>query len=231
MARGLRSGFDAFPLVAQVLPLVSFSEMPMKRIAAILVALTMSGSAAMAFGATTAPDALVNSTVEDVLATIKQTRDKRALYKLAEEKVLPMFDFRAMTQSAMGKHWRDASPAQQQALENGFRTVLVNTYVSALAQSDAGNSRVEVKPVQMPAQGSTDDVTVKTLVKRSGSAPMQIDYRLRDSGGAWKVNDVVVEQLSLISIYRESFADAVNRSGIDGLIKMIDDKNRKSAGA
>jgi phospholipid transport system substrate-binding protein len=202
----------------------------MKKIAAILAALALGGHAAHGLSATTAPDALVNATVGDVLVTIKQTRDKRALHKLAEEKVLPMFDFRAMTALAMGRHWRDASPAQQQALENGFRAVLVNTYVNALTHSEAGNSSVEVKPLTNPAQGA-EDVTVKTVVKRPGAAPMQIDYRLKESGGAWKVNDVVVEQLSLISIYRESFSDAVNRSGIDGLIKLIEEKNRKSAGA
>jgi phospholipid transport system substrate-binding protein len=164
-----------------------------------------------------------------VLAAIKQTRDKRALHKLAEEKVLPMFDFHAMTQLAMGKHWREASPAQQQALENGFRAVLVNTYVSALSQTDVSGSSVEVKPAQ--PQGSPDNVIVKTVVKRPGSKPVQIDYRLSDTGGNWKVNDVVVEQLSLVSTYRETFSETVSRSGIDGLIKQIEEKNRKTAGA
>ena len=201
----------------------------MKRLTSICIALVVLGIATIALPATVAPDALVNATVGDVLNAIKQTRDKRALHKLAEEKVLPMFDFRAMTQFAMGRHWRDASPAQQQALENGFRSVLVNTYVSALSQTDVSGSSVEVKPPQ--PQGSPDNVIVKTLVKRPGARPVQIDYRLRDTAGSWKVNDVVVEQLSLVSTYRETFSDTVNRAGIDGLIRVIEEKNRNIAGA
>ena len=187
-------------------------------------------AAPSAFAApTAAADVLVNATVTDVLGAIKQTRDRRALRRLAEEKVLPMFDFRVMTQSATGKHWRDASPTQQQALENGFRTMLVNTYVTVLSQSEVGASSVAVKPSQ--PQGSPDDVLVRTLVTQPGSKPVRIDYRLRDTGGTWKVNDVLIEQLSLVSIYRDSFSDIVARSGIDGLIRQIADKNGTPAGS
>ena len=86
-----------------------------------------------AVAADVAPDAMVNSTVQEVLTVIKQNNDKQALREIAEQKVLPHFDFKRMTQLAVGRAWRDAKPEQQQALENGFRTLLVNTYTSALA--------------------------------------------------------------------------------------------------
>jgi len=177
--------------------------------------------------ADSAPDALVKATVDDVLAVIKQNKDRQALRSLAEQKVLPYFDFRRMTQLAVGAPWRGANPAQQQALENGFRTLLVNTYTNALSVSATGSQTVEVKPAQ--AKAGQDEVIVKTTVKDSGKPPIAIDYRMAKSADGWKVFDVVVENLSLVTNYRGSFASEVSRSGIDGLIKVLDEKNRTLA--
>jgi phospholipid transport system substrate-binding protein len=104
------------------------------------------------------PDAMVKSTVDEVLAVIKQNKDKQALRQLAEQKVLPHFDFKRTIQLAMGTAWRQANPAQQQALENSFRTLLVNIYTSALSMSASGNQTVEIKPGQAKPDG--DEVTV-----------------------------------------------------------------------
>ena len=174
-----------------------------------------------------APDALVKSTVDEVMAVIKQNKDKQALRALAEQKVLPHFDFKRMTQLAVGAPWRQANPAQQQALESGFRTLLVNTYTNALSVSATGSQTVEVKPAQ--AKAGQDEVIVKTTVKDSGKPPIAIDYRMAKSADGWKVFDVVVENLSLVTNYRGSFASEVSRSGIDGLIKVLDEKNRTLA--
>lgn len=173
------------------------------------------------------PDALVRSTVDEVLTVIRQNKDKQALRRLAEQKVLPHFDFKRMTQIATGAAWRQANPAQQQALENGFRMLLVHTYTNALSQSDAGKQTVEVKPVQV--KPDQNEVTVKTVVKDPGKQPIAIDYRMVKSADGWKVFDVVVENLSLVTNYRSSFASEVGRSGIDGLIKVLDEKNRTLA--
>ena len=176
-----------------------------------------------------APDALVKTNVEEVLSVIKQNKDKRTLQDLAERKVLPHFDFRMMTQLAVGKAWREASQDQQKRLENAFRGLLVSTYTAALNQSAVANATVEVKPAQVkPAQ---DDVTVKTMAKQSGKQPVAIDYRMKRTASGWKVYDVVVENLSLVTNYRDSFAAEIGRSGIDGLIRTIEAKNQKLAGA
>ena len=191
------------------------------------MALWMSLMPASVSLAADAPDALVKSTVEDVLAVIKQNKDRRTLREVAEQKVLPHFDFVQMTQLAVGKSWREATAAQQQALVDGFRSLLVNTYVSALSQTASGNQTFEVRPLQVPAQ--QNDVTVKTLVKEPGKQPVAIDYKLANTSGAWKVYDVSVENLSLVTNYRGSFAGEISRSGIDGLIKSLDAKNRTLA--
>jgi phospholipid transport system substrate-binding protein len=193
---------------------------------ASLVALIAAFSA---HAAEIAPDALVKTSVDEVLSVIKQNHDRRTLNDLAEKKVLPHFDFRTMTQLAVGKSWREASSDQQARLVNAFRGLLVNTYTSALNQSAAANATVDVKPVQGGSR--QDDVTVKTVARRSGQQPVAIDYRMKRTAGGWKVYDVIVENLSLVTNYRDSFSAEIARSGIDGLIKALEDKNRKLVAA
>jgi len=175
--------------------------------------------------ADTAPDALVKSTVDEVLSAIKQTKDQRALVDLAEKKVVSHFDFKQMTQLAVGRSWSQATAAQQEALERAFRTLLVRTYTAALSQS-SGQAKVEVKP-SPPSSGGTETV-VRTLVNEPGRKPFSIDYRMKNGAGGWKVYDVVVENLSLVTNYRGSFQSEISRSGIDGLIKAIESKNQKA---
>ena len=198
-----------------------------KKITVIFSALLlMSGAAGMAF-AQTAPDALVKSTVDEVLGVIKNNKDRRLLNDVVEKKVLPHFDFQAMTRQAVGRHWREATPAQQRSLENAFRALLVTTYTTALTQSSTADQTVEVRPlVVRPAD---DDVTVRTLVKDSSRKPLAVDYRLAKTANGWKVYDVVVENLSLVTNYRDSFNSEIGRTGIDGLIKALDAKNRANA--
>ena len=174
--------------------------------------------------AQTAPDTLVRGTVEEVLVLMKQSTDKRALQDLVEKKVLPNFDFRAMTQLAMGKAWRDATPAQQKALENAFRALLVRTYTTALAETANVDRTVEVKPA--PLKPGEDYVTVRTLVKEPGRPSLSIDYRMTLVNQAWKVTDIVAENVSLVINYRGTFSTEIGRSGIDGLVKVLEAKNK-----
>lgn len=176
--------------------------------------------------ASPAPDTLVRNTVDEVLGVIKKTKDQRTLVELAEKKVVAHFDFRTMTRLAMGRSWRQASAAQQQALERAFRTLLVRTYTTALSQT-SGEAKVEVKPVTLKP-GDTE-VVVATVASEPGRKPLRIDYRMAKTGGDWKVYDVVVENLSLVINYRGSFQSEISRSGIDGLIRTIEEKNRKLA--
>jgi phospholipid transport system substrate-binding protein len=174
-----------------------------------------------------APDALVKAIVGEVLPVIKQNKDKRTLQELAEKKVLPHFDFRTMTQLAVGKAWRQANTDQQKRLENAFRGLLVNTYTAALNQPAVANATVEVKPA--PVKPDQDDIVVKTLAKQSGRQPVAIDYRMKRTSNGWKVYDVVVENLSLVTNYRDSFAAEIGRSGLDGLMRSIEEKNQRLA--
>jgi phospholipid transport system substrate-binding protein len=198
-----------------------------RKLAAVLGAvMLLAGTGATAF-AQTAPDALVKSTVDEVLGVIKTGKDKRVLSEVVEKKVLPHFDFQAMTRLAVGRSWREATPTQQQSLENAFRALLVTTYTQALTQSANPNQSVEVRPVTV--KPTDDEVTVKTVVKDPSNKPLSVDYRLSKSGSTWKVYDVVVENLSLVTNYRGSFQTEITKAGIDGLIKSLEAKNKQNA--
>ncbi|TAN53611.1 MAG: ABC transporter substrate-binding protein, partial [Betaproteobacteria bacterium] len=169
--------------------------------------------------ATEAPDVLVKRTVEEVLQAIQQTPERAALHRIAEQKVLPNFDFREMTRLAVGTNWRKASPEQQAALEGGFRKLLVNVYTTALTKSGqkGGGRTLEVKP----AAAKGDETVVKTVIKEPDGQRVAIDYRMASRDGGWKVYDVVVEGVSLVTSYRSSFESEVSKGGVDGLIKAL----------
>ena len=203
----------------------------MKTVSKYLALLMLFSFVGASFAASSAPDALVKSTVDEVLLVIKQTKDKSTLRLLAEEKVLPRFDFRQMTQLAVGPAWQKANPGQQQALESGFRALLVNTYTGSLSLAAGGDRKVEVKPARPSGQNQSgqNDTVVKTLVTQSGKPPISIDYRMENNPDGWKVYDVLVDGVSLVTTYRGTFSQEVQQSGIDGLIKVLEAKNRALA--
>lgn len=201
-------------------------ENDVKRLLTIFCAALMSVSFG-AGAAETTPDQLVKSLADEVLAAIRTTKDKVALRQIAEQKVLPHFDFRAMTQLAVGQHWRQASPEQQRKLEEAFRTLLINTYTASLNVASTGKESVDVKPVD-PKAGE-NDIVVRTVVRTANRPAIPVDYRMTRTPGGWKVYDVIVENLSLVTNYRGSFASEIGRSGIDGLVKALEAKNSELA--
>jgi len=174
------------------------------------------------------PDALVKTVTQDVIAVIKQDKEIQAgnqkrTIALVEEKVLPHFNFTRMTALAMGVNWRKATPEQQQALVNEFRTLLVRTYSTAL--SAYRNQVIEVKPLRAPPGDA--DVVVRSEVKQSGTEPVTLDYSMERTPNGWKVYDVTVGGVSLVTTYRDTFANEVRNAGVDGLIKALAEKNRQ----
>ncbi|MEJ0047507.1 MAG: ABC transporter substrate-binding protein [Rhodospirillales bacterium] len=175
-----------------------------------------------------APDALVKSISTDVAAAIKrdpaiQAGDPRRIAELAETKVVPCFDFRRMTMSAMAKNWRTATPEQQEQLTREFKTLLVSTYSRALA-SYRDQEIAFRSPRANDAQGS--EVTVRSEIKLAGQAPTVVDYDLAKTPTGWRIFDVKVGGVSLVAAYRDNFADEVRNKGIDGLIASLAGKNR-----
>jgi len=177
-----------------------------------------------------APDALVKSVTDDVLDIIRKDKEiqsgntKKAI-ELVEAKVLPHFNFIHMARAAVGRNWAKATPEQQKTLTDEFRSLLVRTYSAAL--TGYKNQVVDYKPLKM--QPGEAEVVVRTEIKQPGAKAIQLDYTVELIGSSWKVFDIAVSGVSLITNYRTEFTTQVTQGGIDGLIKSLQDKN-KSAG-
>jgi phospholipid transport system substrate-binding protein len=170
----------------------------------------------------TPPDVLARTTTQEVIAILKQDKElKRGnqakVYQLVEAKILPNFDFNRMTQLALGKHWPRATAKQKQALVTEFRNLLVRTYSSSLtAYSD---QTIDFKPLAMKPDDT--DVTVRSEIRQPGGQPIPINYSFYKTAFGWKVYDVTIDNVSLVTNYRASFASTIRQSGIDGLIKTL----------
>ena len=197
----------------------------MKRL--LMLMLMSLGLAAFAVHAQEGPDALIKRVASDVLATLKADKDiqsgnKKKLYDLVDGKIAGNFDFLRMTALAMGRNWSKASPEQQKALADEFKTLLIRTYSGAL--SNYQNHAMDFKPLRM--QPADTDVTVRTTVTAPGGQPIGIDYSMEKKGDSWKAYDVIVGGVSLVTNYREEFNNAIRDSGVDGLLKTLAAKNK-----
>jgi len=177
------------------------------------------------------PDVLVRNTTEEVLTIVRNDKDIKAgkvdrIVDLIEEKVAPHFDFPRMTRLAVGRAWRDATPAQRDALIKEFRTLLVRSYSAAFTAYTGVT--VEYRPFRFNP-GDTE-ASVQTLIKLpDGKESIAVDYDMTLTPNSWKVYDVRVAGASLIINYRNLFALDIDRGGIDGLIKSLVNKNSANA--
>jgi phospholipid transport system substrate-binding protein len=178
------------------------------------------------------PDQLVKSVMLEVVDLITKDKEIQAgnrtkLVQLIDAKVLPHFNFTAMTALALGQSWNRASPEQKKRLTEEFRALLVRTYASALAAYS--EQKFDFRPLR--AKPTDTDVTVHVRVLQPGSQPVPIDYSMEKTAAGWKVYDVMVGGVSLVANYRTEFNNVVRESGVDGLIKNLANKNRALEGA
>jgi len=173
------------------------------------------------------PDELVRKTADDVISTIKQDKDIQAgdtnkIYKLAEEKILPNFDFERISRLVLGKAWRKATDKQKTEFKYEFKNLLLRTY--AVALSKYKDQKIEYKPLRMKP---TDEiVTVKTEIIQSGGQPIDVDYALAKQDDGWLVIDIIIEGVSLVTNYRSQFASEIKKNGMDSLIIELAKKNK-----
>lgn len=185
-----------------------------------------------ALAADEAPDALIRRLSDQILETLRADAQLRGgdmpkIMALVDGTVMPNVNFRRMTAAAVGPRWRQATPAQQQRLQEEFKTLLIRTYSGALAQ--VGDQSVTVHPVRS-APGDTD-VLVRTEVRGRGD-PVQLDYRLEKTpgvGAGWKIYNLNVLGVWLVETYRSQFAQEINARGVDGLIAALASRNQSNA--
>lgn len=196
-------------------------------VANFLLMLALALAAPALFAQDVAPDELLRAVSAGVIDTLNQNQDGRAaspedIAALVETRIAPLFDFVRMTRLAMARNWRLATPEQQAALAAEFRTLLVRTYSTALAQYRG--EAVVFK--QLRAAPLDADVTVRSEVMQPGNESMTLNYEMEKTSAGWKIYDVNVAGVRLVTTYREVFAEKVRAVGINGLIKFLADGNR-----
>ena len=204
----------------------------MKRFLGITVLLLSNLLVFPAWSMDLAPDRLVDKTVKEVIEIIQKDEalkngDRDKMHDLIETKILPHFNFSRMTQLAMGQHWSKAAPGQQNKLVNEFRTLLVRTYSNALTSYN--KETINVNPIKQ--LGDQVETTVRTVViQGNGKEPVPIDYSMEKKPDGWKVYDVTVAGVSLVTNYRGTFNSQVRKGGVEGLLKALTDKNKSLEG-
>lgn len=192
------------------------------------VVLVTSAAADTALRAEMAPDALIRSISNEVLDRIKadpalRGGDFATRQSLIDEQVAPYVDFDRMTQLSVGYGWRGATPAQREALAREFRTYVILTYSGAMSR--VTDEHVTVRPVS--AQLGDDGIVVRTRIDSSSGEPTELDYRLEKTDAGWKIYDVTIMGVSMVETFRDSFVGEISRSGVEGLIRALADKNKQ----
>jgi phospholipid transport system substrate-binding protein len=187
-------------------------------------------AAPLALAEELAPDTLIRRISEEVLQSLSEDAGLRAgdpakLAALIEARIVPHLDLARATQVAMGAGWRQASPAQREALTREFKGLLVRTYSTAL--TSYRDQKIVVMPLR--ARASETEVTVRSQIRQPGADTVTIEYDMEKNGAEWKVFDIRVAGISLVATYRTTFAEEVRSNGVDGLVQSLMRKNRQYA--
>jgi len=194
-----------------------------KAVLILLSFLSLSVYAATGSASNSQPDELIKSTSEKVLNALEQNKEKydqkpEELHALVKDIILPHLDFRAMSKLALGKNWRKANDTQQERFVDAFKSMLIRTYSTSL--TEYAGQEIKFLPYRPPAEGKRT-VKVKTVISQINGPEIPIDYSLRIKDDTWKVYDIKIDGISLVTNYRNSFASDINRVGIDGLIDKL----------
>lgn len=192
----------------------------------LVLALSVVLAMPVAFAQDSGPEQTIRKVSDEVIGVLKADTKPLAgkqaeLHALVDARVLPHFDFAHMTRLAMGRNWTKATAEQQTRLTDEFRTLLVRTYSGALSSFE--DPVIGFKSRQ--ASATDTEVTVRTQVRQTGRLPVNIDYGMLKTPAGWKVFDVVVEGISLVTNYRGTFDAAIRADGVDGLIRILVEKN------
>jgi phospholipid transport system substrate-binding protein len=190
----------------------------------VLLALALMFFGSSVWSADTAPDEMLRHTTEEIMTLVKQDKDlqsgdKQKAYALVETHIVPRFDFVRMTRLALGKNWNKATSEQQTLIVDAFQNLLVRTYSSAITRFN--KQTITYKPWTGRAEDTT--TSVQSVVS-DGSRTVPIDYAMTHAESGWKIYDIKVDGISLVTNYRSDFNDRINAAGMDGLIKDLQEK-------
>lgn len=197
----------------------------MKRVIALGLLLLALGSGAIE-AAVRPPQEVIQDTSTRMIDALRQNRamldrEPGRIYGLVDQIVLPNFDFGLMSRWVLGRAWQQATPDQRRRFTEEFRILLVRTYAKALLEY----SNEDLRLLPQPAQGDGSEVTVKTEVRLKAGRPIQINYSMHLNNDGWKVYDVTVDGVSLVTNYRSTFASQIRASGMDSVIADLQQRN------
>ncbi len=201
----------------------------MKNLLRLFAALLFSATLLNAGATTTleAPDTLIKRVSLDVLNTARNDKaihsgDRARIMALVEATFLPIIDFERMTTLAVGRYWRQATPEQRTQLTKQFRDLLIHTYAGALTQ--VKDQKLQFRPLRA-SPDATNVVVYSRVLQGGGREPIELNYRLVKLPTQWKIYDINVMGAWLVQTYKGSFATEIGKSGIDGLIATLAEKN------
>ncbi|MDH5387106.1 MAG: ABC transporter substrate-binding protein [Gammaproteobacteria bacterium] len=205
-------------------------KLQFKKIINKLVASALLISSAAMAAEIEAPVDMLKRTSDEVIQILKEKReaidaDPNLVYQIVNEYIVPQLDDVTLAKLALGKNWRKANNEQKIEFVDQFRSLLIRTYGKSL--QEFSDQKINFFPVNMKADDTK--VTVKSEVLQSGGPSIPMDYRLRLKDDAWKVYDIKIDGVSLVTSYKGTFTQEVRKGGIKGLLKMLHDKNSKMA--
>lgn len=174
------------------------------------------------------PDVLVETTITELIDELQARRpelekDKVKLFELVENVVVPHFEINMIARLVLGKHWRAANDVQRNEFAEEFKKLMIRTYATALFEY-TGNERMEIKPLRM--KDGDKRAKVKSTVILPSAPPVPVDYSfILTDVGDWKIYDVIIDGISLVTTYRSSYGQAVESKGLDVLINELKEKN------
>jgi phospholipid transport system substrate-binding protein len=158
------------------------------------------------------PPALIEEASTKLQKKLQDTNideDFNELTKYVNELIKPMINFDLISSYVLGKHWELATPDQKERFTKEFQTLLVRTYSRAFMEFK--DWKIRYLPLQM--ESNTKKVVVKTEVLQTSAPPISVNYRMVLTNGDWKVYDIMIEGVSLVTNYRTSFNSEIQSRG------------------
>lgn len=174
------------------------------------------------------PSVFLERTTEKVLKILRDDQElleqePDRVYKIVDDYILPHLDDVTMAKLALGKNWKKASNQQKVSFVDEFRNLLIRTYSKSLLEFK--DQQIKYFPVKLAAD--INRTSVKAEVIQPGGPAIPMAYRVRIKNNEWKVYDIQIDGISLVTSYRGTFTQEIRKSGIEGLLKYLRDKNSK----
>jgi phospholipid transport system substrate-binding protein len=202
----------------------------MKRVIAVAaLAVALAGIPALG-AAARVPHEIISTTVNQLIDQMEQNReefrnDRRRLYEMVSDLVVPHFDVERIARLVLARHWREATAEQREKFTREFQTLMIRTYSTALFEY-TGREEMTVQPANV--QDGDDRTVVRTEVKLPDTAPIPVNYSfVHNDDGTWKIYDINIDGVSWVINYRSSYDPIIQQRGLDGLISELAGKNAK----